>query len=391
MKVCGLIVEYNPFHNGHAYHAQQARDKTQADVVIAVMSGNFLQRGELAITDKWTRAKIAAQYGVDLVIELPVYHAVQPADFFAQGAIDMLFALGCDVVCFGTDEYDVFDYEAYGAFYQKNRPEIEKRVAAITSPEWTYAKKMIHVLTQLAPKLNFDETKPNHILALSYAKANAALPKPMGLVSITRREAQYHDEQIVGTIASATAIRRAVLTNQTVATVVPVEMDQALLSRTLIDWERAYPFLRYRIVSTPIEILSTYYQVNEGIAHLFVQVATRANSFKDFLSQATSKSYPTSKIQRMAVYILLGMTVNEYEEAMQTVLFRPLAYTKVGQSYLKARKKNQVFTARIGKKEAQHHALYLKADQIYQLISPDHEEQNFGRFALLVNSKVKSV
>lgn len=103
MRSCGIVVEYNPFHNGHRYHAEKARELSGADVVVAVMSGNFLQRGEPAIIDKWARTKTALQNGVDLVVELPFSWAVQSADYFARGSIKLLQALKCDALCFGTD------------------------------------------------------------------------------------------------------------------------------------------------------------------------------------------------------------------------------------------------------------------------------------------------
>ena len=109
MQACGIVVEYNPFHNGHEFHVQQARKASGADVVVAVMSGNFLQRGEPAIVDKWQRARAALENGVDLIVELPPAWSVQSADFFAKGAIRILQSLDCSFLCFGTDAPEPFD------------------------------------------------------------------------------------------------------------------------------------------------------------------------------------------------------------------------------------------------------------------------------------------
>ena len=116
MKACGLVVEYNPFHHGHQYHVEKARQVTNADVVVAVMSGNFLQRGEPAIIDKWQRAQAALQHGVDLIVELPPAWAVHSADFFASGAIRILQDLQCELLCFGTDTKHPFDYAKFDHF-----------------------------------------------------------------------------------------------------------------------------------------------------------------------------------------------------------------------------------------------------------------------------------
>ncbi|MEG0373136.1 MAG: nucleotidyltransferase family protein, partial [Enterococcus sp.] len=126
LQSCGIVVEYNPFHNGHKYHAQKARELSGADVVVAVMSGNFLQRGEPAITDKWSRAEAALKNGVDLVVELPFAWAVQSADYFAKGSIKLLQALNCDALCFGTDNQATFDYADYGRFFMEEQTAIEK-------------------------------------------------------------------------------------------------------------------------------------------------------------------------------------------------------------------------------------------------------------------------
>lgn len=390
MKICGVVVEYNPFHNGHAYHIEQARQKTNADLVIAVMSGNYLQRGEFAITDKWSRAEVAAHYGVDLVFELPFYYAVQSADYFAKGAIEMLAQLGCDVICFGTDGATDFDYTRYGRFFKMHQDQIDTMLRAIKRPDWTYAKKMVHILTQLDPTLTFDQTQPNHILALSYAKANAALEHPMELVAIARKQAGYHDQEISSTIASATAIRKALAAKRPIASVVPLEMFGSL-QQDLVTWELAYPYLRYQLLTTPIETLQTIYQMADGMEHLLVQAAKKETSFAGFLETVRSKSYPVTKVQRMCLYAFVHMTTKEYQTARTHAFFRPLAYTLAGKHYLKTIKVHIPLLARFGKKEAEHHALLVRADQLYQLIQPTVLEQNFGRFPILVETPRKSV
>ena len=135
MKACGIIVEYNPFHNGHRYHAQQARQQSGAEVVIAIMSGNFLQRGEPALLDKWARTEEALQNGVDLVIELPTAWSVQSADYFANGGIKLLQALQCESLCFGTDSTSAIDYAAFGQFVQENQSLIDQTFHALTDKQ----------------------------------------------------------------------------------------------------------------------------------------------------------------------------------------------------------------------------------------------------------------
>lgn len=151
MRSCGIVVEYNPFHNGHRYHAQKARELSNADVVVAVMSGNFLQRGEPAIIDKWARAKAALENGVDLVVELPFAWAVQSADYFAKGSIALLQALKCDALCFGTESENSFDYADYGSFFVKEKEAIDKLFHELPIG-WSYPEKwlkLFHNCTQM--------------------------------------------------------------------------------------------------------------------------------------------------------------------------------------------------------------------------------------------------
>ena len=164
MKACGVIVEYNPFHNGHRYHLKQARLQSQADVVICAMSGNFLQRGEAAIIDKWQRANSALQNGADIVLELPFEWAVQSADYFAQGGVNMLAAIGCESLCFGTDSQEKIDYQHLGQILHQNRQQLDRLFYQLADEKLSYAENMIRVFQALEMDIPFDHKQPNHIL-----------------------------------------------------------------------------------------------------------------------------------------------------------------------------------------------------------------------------------
>ncbi|XBG82552.1 nucleotidyltransferase family protein [Enterococcus cecorum] len=222
MKACGVIVEYNPFHNGHRYHLEQARPQSQADVMICAMSGNFLQRGEAAIIDKWQRANSALQNGADIVLELPFEWAVQSADYFAQGGVNMLAAIGCEYLCFGTDSHEKIDYQQIGQFLHQRRQQLDQLFHQTADEKLSYAENMIRVFQALEMDIPFDHKQPNHILGLSYAKANSQLPNPMELLAIERKNSGYHDEGFTSeTIASATAIRRGIFCGEEITPYVP--------------------------------------------------------------------------------------------------------------------------------------------------------------------------
>jgi predicted nucleotidyltransferase len=386
MKSCGIIVEYNPFHNGHLYHAQRARELSQAEVVIAVMSGNFLQRGEPAIVDKWTRAKAALLHGVDLVIELPFAYSVQSADYFAKGGIKLLQALACDAVCFGTDQSTAFDYAAFGSFVKDNQASIDQAYQRIKNNGMSYPQQMTAVFRQLYSEIGLDFSTPNHILGLSYAKENAAYERPMTLYPLAREQAGYHDATIYPQFASATAIRQAIGDNQfkKIAPVLPTWMFETLQQTPNVTWENYWPLLKYKLLSTsPIE-LQRIYQMKEGIEYRLQEAAKTADSFQSFITLAKTKRYTWTRLQRLAVYLLNNVTQAEIKAVWSNSYLQVLGFTEKGKQYLREHKKTITLPiiAKVSKEVGQQMALAIRADRLYQLGAPEINEQNFGRFPL---------
>jgi predicted nucleotidyltransferase len=387
MKACGLVVEYNPFHHGHQYHVDKARQETNADVIVAVMSGNFLQRGEPAIIDKWQRAQAALQNGVDLVVELPSAWAVQSADFFAAGAIRILQNLQCDSLCFGTDAKQPFDYAKFAQFEKENQRMIDDAFQRIARQNATYSQKMSMVLSELYPEYHAEKDQPNHLLGMAYAREVLCYEKPMRLVPIQRIAASYHSEQFKHpTIASATAIRQGLKQGEAVVDFVP-EATQKFLSQTTVDWEAFWPYLQYQIISAPLEKLAAIYQMEEGLEYRLKQYVTAADSFADFIKLLKTKRYTQTRLQRLACYVLFQVTKAEMREAQAHPFIRVLGYTKQGQQYLKEVKKELTLPliAKFGKKEAQRYGLSLRIDQIYQQGNAQISEQNFRRIPLFID------
>ena len=197
MTITGIIAEFNPFHNGHKYLLDQAEG-----LKIVAMSGNFMQRGEPAIVDKWTRAQMALESGADLVVELPFLVSVQAADFFGQGAVDILARLGIDTLAFGTEE--VLDYQKIADLYIEQGTEMEKFVENLPD-SLSYPQKTQTMWKEFAG-LDFSGNTPNHVLALAYAKAVAG--RRIKLHPIQRQGAGYHSVDKDVDFASATALRQ---------------------------------------------------------------------------------------------------------------------------------------------------------------------------------------
>lgn len=386
MKACGIIVEYNPFHNGHNYHAKKARELSKADVVVAVMSGNFLQRGEPAIIDKWMRANEALQNGVDLVVELPIQWSLQSADYFARGGILLLQALKCESYCFGTDVASEFDYQAFGKFVKENQKTINQTFQQLSNPTMSYAQTMTEVYRELYPQLLLTGEQPNHVLGLTYAQENAQYTNPMTSIPLPRIGASYHSKEIHNEIASATAIRKAIIEGLSVEQVVPQQTTSDLQAYQ-ITWNNYWEFLKYRIIISSVDELREIYQMVEGLEYRLKSLIYEANSFEEFVQAVKTKRYTQTRIQRLLCYVLLNIKTSDIKEAWESNYLHVLGFTENGQRYLKEKKAviDYPVLSKIGKKEEQAYKLTVRSDKVYQMGNPLILEQNFGKFPIRSN------
>lgn len=330
MKAVGLVAEYNPFHNGHRYHLQRAKELTGADVVVAVMSGNFVQRGVPAIVDKWHRAKEALANGIDLVVELPVFYAVQPAHLFAAGALRLLAGLGVEDVVFGA-EHPSWDFQAMVA------AEREFHSTKFHHYNATFATQFNQ---ELVKQTGHQLIEPNDILAFAYQKAKADQQLPINLRPIKRRGSDYHDQQIVGKIASATAIREAVTKGQIPHGTLPAASAADLASvQSVPSWQQLYPLLRNQLIQAPVTQLATAYEVAEGLEYRMKDAAERHLDFAGFQQAVKSKRYTYARLLRAEFYLLLQATVDQVEQQMAHPYYHVLGFTAAGQRYLHQVKK----------------------------------------------------
>lgn len=386
MKSCGIIAEYNPFHNGHAYLVQEARRKSGAEVVIAVMSGNFLQRGEPAIIDKWTRTQEALCHGVDLVIELPVFYAVQSADYFAKGGIKLLQSLNVDSLCFGTDSKSPMDYQAFASFHFQHQEEIETAFQSLRNNGMNYPQQMTEVYRQLFPDWMLDFSSPNHLLGMSYAKENILYEHPMTLYAVERKQSGYHDQEIDDQpFASATAIRQAVFQkNQALLSkVVPEQTWQDLSkpSTPFVSWKMLWPFLQYQLSTSNPEQLRNIYQMTEGVEYRLLAEMDRSRNFTDFIEAVKTKRLTWTRIQRLCVYLLLQMTEVEVKQSWANDYLRVLGFNQKGQQFLKERKKvcSLPIVTNISRKNESLLRLDIRAGEVYRLAAGLLETQDYYR------------
>ena len=357
MTVTGIIAEFNPFHNGHKYLLEQAEG-----LKIVAMSGNFVQRGEPAIVDKWTRAQMALENGADLVVELPFLVSVQSADHFAKGAVEILSRLGTDQLTFGTEE--VLDYQAIATVYSEKSSEMEAFLRSLPD-DLSYPQKTQKMWETFAG-VEFTGDTPNHILGLAYAKACAG--KGIALKPIQRQGAGYHSEEKEVAFASATSLRLHKDDQDFVDKFMP--NSRLFQTSSQVSWEDYDQLLRYQILTHPE--LTQIFQVNEELTNRIKEAIRSASSVEDLVEKVATKRYTKARVRRILTYILVGAR----EEALPTAI-HVLGFTEKGQAHLKSLKGQVDLVTRIGKEAWD--ALTQQADQVYQLGHPQLPEQIWGR------------
>ncbi|KAA0966617.1 nucleotidyltransferase [Sporosarcina sp. ANT_H38] len=353
MKAIGIIVEYNPFHNGHHYHAKQAKKMTNSDIVIAVMSGNFLQRGEPAFVDKWTRANMALNNGVDIVLELPYAFATANAPTFARGAIQLLDAAQCNAFCFGSEDGAIEPFERSLRLIEQAGENYESTVKEAVSRGLSYPKALNEAYHSAANSSTIEGTladlsKPNNILGFHYMEAANTIGSAMKAVTIPRIVAQYHDDAIEGNhIASATGIRKSFFGSDTLGSVtdfIPDATREILQGwqeehQSFGNWPSFYPQLRFTILREGPERLAMIADVTEGIENLLYRAAANNGTFEGFMDQVKSKRYTWTRLQRMLTHIFTGFTYDIRSRMEAPSYLRLLGMTTAGRLYLNEHKK----------------------------------------------------
>ncbi|KGR73791.1 nucleotidyltransferase [Ureibacillus sinduriensis] len=351
MKAVGVVVEYNPFHNGHFYHVSQSKDRSNADVVIAVMSGNFLQRGEPAVIDKWHRTKMALKNGVDIVIELPYAFCTGHATFFAEGAIQLLEAIGCTNFAFGSEEGTIHPFLNTFTLLKSHEEQYNALIKQYVSTGISYPQSLFKAYEELRQKEQghtIDLSKPNNILGYHYIEAAKRLNLNIEPMTIPRIQAGFHDDiNTESTIASATGIRKAIFEQQSLEEIVQFVPDETymLLEEwqnkyiSFIQWETFWPYLRFAILRHTPEQLTRFADVSEGIEFALSKAAKKSNSFNQFMTLIKSKRYTWTRLQRMLTHIFTGITKEQLHNSSKLSYIRLLGMTKNGQAYLSKHKK----------------------------------------------------
>ena len=347
MITVGIISEYNPFHNGHKYQIEKIREKVKKDfneecIIISIMSGNFTQRGDMAIMDKYMRSKAAVENGVNLVLELPIMYSISGADIFARGALNILNNLKCiDFLAFSVEDIDKFDdLKAVSNMLKNPTKEYTSLLKENLKQGNSYMNSSANALEFYFNKnLDFIK-KPNNILAFNYLK----YIKDISPMPIQRIGAKHDSTKENDTIASAMQIRNMILNGENVDKFIPYEIKKSKIKPVLF---KDYFFTIKNIILNKKNELSLYPEVETGLDNRIYNNITNFDTMKEFIDKISTKRYTKSRIRRILMYILLNIKKTDIEEYKNHTpnFIRVLAMDSRGRKVLKEIKNDiNIFT-----------------------------------------------
>ena len=351
MTTVGIIAEYNPFHNGHRYQIAEIRRRLDDPTIAVAMSGSFTQRGEPAILDKFIRAQTAVDGGADLVVELPFIFSTRSAQDFARGGVKILSALGIDRLAFGSEVDDLQSIKKAAAMIDGD--EIKLRLREKLSAGQSYARALRESLGLTVAD------QPNAMLAIEYLRAlRSTTIEPL---LIKRIGATHDDRSIEGTIASASAIRSRLPDFSSIAPTVARSTLEALRSTAQPSTEKLFLPLATKILMSTAEELRAIYGMTEGLEYKLIRAARSTTSLDGLIGSMISRRYTRSRIQRLILHVLTGLTAEDVKIFDGEFYIRPLAFNGRGRLLLRKIKS----TATIVTKTAQH----LTTRQMYDRLS----------------------
>lgn len=329
-KVLGIVGEYNPFHNGHLYHLHESKKITGSTYTVAIMSGNFTQRGSTSLIDKWSKAEMAIQNGIDLVIELPVLYATSSAENFADGAVKILDSLKVvDYISFGSETSDIDALDKLADVLYKEPKKYKTLLSHELNKGISFPKArenaLMMYLNDIRKYVNV-LSSPNNILGIEYLKALKKYKSNIQPISIARYEAGYNDISYSGNIASATAIRNIVKNGgfDILRRLLPSPSYSILLEN--IKQGHIVPDLSvfekqiiYNLRKMDISEIANLPDVSEGLEFAIKNTANSCNTIEEFLNIIKSKRYTSTRIQRILLYSLLGITKKDMELSRKSI------------------------------------------------------------------------
>lgn len=370
MASVGIIAEYNPFHNGHQYQIKKIKKKYPNDTIIIAMSGNFTQRGEPAIIDKWQRTKLAIENGADLVVEIPYAFVTQSADYFSYAGITLLENLKVDKLIFGSESNNLNDITEIAKAELENE-DFDKLVKIYAKFGNNYPTSLSLALKDLTGKVI---KAPNDILGITYIKT--ILKHNYNIKPITiQRTNEYHNKELTGTISSATSIRKNIDKKEKIKKSIPPNTYHALTTETIHNRDNYFPYLKYKIITD--NNLEQYHLVEQDLAIKLKKEILSSNSYEQLIQKIKSKNQTYSKIARALLHILCNYKKEEAKKNQNITYIRLLGFNEKGRKYLNQHKKEITLPiiSKITKEKDSMLELELNTTKIYTLPYSNSEQE----------------
>ena len=345
-RVLGIIAEYNPFHNGHLYHIAKSKEETGAQYVVAVISGNFVQRGNTSIVNKWIKTRMALLNGVDLVIELPTIYSISSAENFAEGAIKIFNSLGIvDTISFGMEAKDIATLNNIANVLYSEPKEYVTILLHELKKGNSYPKARENALMMYLNDIKRYANVmagSNNILGIEYLKALKKTKSTMLPIGIKREKVLYNDKYIVDEFASATAIRKMLMTKQLndISKVMPRSSysqlgEELKKGHYVIDISRLEKEIIYTLRKMSVEEISNLPDVSEGLENSIKNAANSCNTLEELINIVKTKRFTQTRIQRILLYSLLDVTKKKMETSKKiTPYARVLGFNNKGKELI---------------------------------------------------------
>ena len=354
-NVLGIIAEYNPFHNGHLYHIEEAKKQSNADIVVAVISGNFTQRGNTALVNKWERAKMAINEGCDLVIELPTVYSTSSAENFAQGAIKILKQVGVTSISFGIEQDNIESLKNIADLLFYEPKELSQLIKEELRKGLSFPKARENAIVKYFKDEKYRRiiSFSNNILAIEYLKAIKKYKLHADVIGIKRKEVSYNSKKISKGYASATAIRQLLIQNkiQEVKNVVPnttyrILQENIKEGKYVFDLSKFEKIIIYKLRHMETKQINDIADVTEGLENLLKTSSEKTNNIFELIDMCKSKRYTQTKIQRILIYILLDITKKDIENSKKIIPYvRILGMTNIGKKIIKNINSKKIITS----------------------------------------------
>ena len=343
-KILGVISEYNPLHNGHVYHLKESQKILNPDFSICIMSGNFMERGDTAIIDKWARTKAALQNGFDMVIELPTIYSVSSAENFAAGAVKILNSLNADVtLSFGSECGDIEVLDSFAKILLVEPPEYVTMLQHELAKGLPFPKArenaLLLYLNDIRKSANV-LSEPNNILGIEYLKQIQKTKNKINAITVKRIGTGYNTLEVSGKFASATAIRELLVQQKPIKKLMPSSSYEILkkecgLGNFVLGLSEFEKEIIYKIRSMSVSRLANVPDVTEGLENKIKDAANSCNKLDDLIFMIKSKRYTLTRIHRILLYILLDITKDDYIDSKKiTPYVRVLGVSNAGKELL---------------------------------------------------------